>query len=303
MSSSSLSTVLASVITEAVLELSLYGVFAVIFSAVVYLFWTRALKSKGRPIFFVFLALFILFLSITAHLINAIYMLYLGFAHFGGGIPAAELYLSLSAPTTLAHISLVEVATFITDSLVIHRLYVVWSCNRRVVIFPLIVVLCQLVSGIHIIYDFSRETLFDFYSLSNPWVTSSLVSSLLISGYSSGMIMYKILMMARSFRRISGSANGKYHLRKVLVIIIESSLLQTAMTVGILVSFQIGLLVQSVLTALSPVVFGISVVLIHARVGLGWAKDNYIEPTPTPIALSVSLATSRSEERDLERGK
>ncbi|KAJ7475060.1 hypothetical protein FB451DRAFT_1558225 [Mycena latifolia] len=85
-------------------------------------------------------------------------------------------------------------------------------------------------AGIHIIYDMSRENLFIFYALSNPWVTTSLI-------------------------------------------MIESSLLQTTMTVCILVSFRIGLLVQMVLTALQPVVFGISVVLIHARIGLGWAEE------------------------------
>jgi len=62
----SASLILATGLTEAVLELSLYGAFTVIFSAVVYLFWTRGLLSKDRPIFFVFVAIVLLFLTITA---------------------------------------------------------------------------------------------------------------------------------------------------------------------------------------------------------------------------------------------
>ncbi|KAJ6557015.1 hypothetical protein DFH09DRAFT_1164196 [Mycena vulgaris] len=298
-----MSFVLATGIAEAVPELTLYGGFVVVYSSVVYLFWTRGLISRDRPIFFVFLALIVLFLSITAHWINGIYVLYFAFIHLGGGIAAEAFYFSLSTPTSLAHISLVEVVTFITDSLVIHRLYVVWSCNRRVVIFPLLALLCQAVSGTHIIYDFSRENLFNFYALSNPWVIASLVSSLVISGYSSGMVIYKIVSMSRSMRTITGSHSSGKRLMRVLAIMIESSVIQTTMTICILISFQIGLLAQAVLTALQPVIFGISVVLIHARVGLGWAQEAYIASSPSGITLNVSTVTWREGDYDLEQGK
>jgi hypothetical protein len=51
---------------EGVLELTLYGPFAILFSTVVYLFWIRGFISRKRPTFFVFLTLLVLFLSITA---------------------------------------------------------------------------------------------------------------------------------------------------------------------------------------------------------------------------------------------
>ncbi|KAJ7447703.1 hypothetical protein FB451DRAFT_1284092, partial [Mycena latifolia] len=147
-----MSFILATALAEAVIELTLYGAFTVVFSAVVYLFSSRGLISKRRPIFFVFLALILLFLSITAHFINGIHALYFAFIHLGGGVPAELFYLSLSSQASIAHMSLVGVASFITDSLVIHRLYAVWSCQRRVIIFPLIVLCAQTVAGIHIIY-------------------------------------------------------------------------------------------------------------------------------------------------------
>ncbi|KAJ6535737.1 hypothetical protein B0H19DRAFT_1383171 [Mycena capillaripes] len=302
----STSFVLVSGLTEGVLELTLYGAFIVLFSTVVYLFSARGLISRRRPTFFVFLALVGLFLSITAHWINGIYMLYKAFIHLGGGFAAEVLYLTLSSPPALAHISLVEVTTVITDSLMIHRLYTVWSCDPRVVVFPLLMLACQIVSGIHIIYDLSRETIFNFYVLSNPWVTSSLVSSLVISGYSTGMIIFKITKMSRSIRAITGSTSAGKRLRNVLAIMVESAVLQTTMTIGILVSFQIGLLVQSVLTALQPVVFGISVLLIHLRVGLGWTTDSNLGGfSPTEITLNLSRSSMRrgTREYDAELGK
>ncbi|KAJ6595252.1 hypothetical protein DFH09DRAFT_160273 [Mycena vulgaris] len=296
-----MSSILATGIAEAVLELTLYGGFVVVYSSVVYLFWSRGLISRDRPIFFVFLALIVLFLTITAHWINGIYIVYFAFIHLGGGIAAEVYYGSLSTPTSLAHISLAEVASFITDSLVIHRLYVVWSCNRRVIIFPLLTLLCQAVSGTHIIYDFSRENIFNFHTQSNPWVMASLVSSLVISGYCSGMMIYKIVSMSRSMRSITGNPSSGKRLMRVLAIMIESSVIQTAMTICILISFQIGLSAQMVLTALQPVIFGISVVLVHARVGLGWAQKSRIASSPAGITLNVSTVTWR--EGDLERGK
>ncbi|KAJ7354200.1 hypothetical protein DFH08DRAFT_984564 [Mycena albidolilacea] len=299
--------VLAHGLTEAVLELTLYGAFTVLFSTVVYLFSARGLIKRKSPTFFVFLALVVLFLSITAHWINGIYVVYLVFIRLGGGFAGEVEYLTLSTKESLAHLSLVEVATVTTDSLMIYRLYVVWSYDRRVVIFPGCMILCQMVAGIHIIYDFAHETIFNFYNLSNPWVTTSLVSSLVISAYSTGMIIFKITRMSSSIRSLTGRPSSGKSLRRVLAIIVESAVLQTTMTVGILVSFQIGLLVQALLTAIQPVVFGISVLLIHLRVGLGWTADsNTIGSTPTQLTtlrLSASMAPRREQEDDLERGK
>jgi hypothetical protein len=76
------------------------------------------------------------------------------------------------------------------------------------------------------------------------------------------------------------------------------------MTISILVSFQIGLLVQSLLTAIQPVVFGISVLLIHIRVGLGWATDVNSGSTPTEISINLTTLVQRSgQEYDVEQGK
>ncbi|KAJ7090480.1 hypothetical protein C8R44DRAFT_861285 [Mycena epipterygia] len=289
----STSFVLTTSLTEGVLELTLYGAFVVLFSTVVYLFSTRGLISRKRPTFFIFLALVGLFLSITAHWINGICALYRAFIFLGGGFPAEVLYLTLSSPRALAHNSLVVVTTVITDSLMIHRLYTVWSYDRRVIIFPLLVLAGQIVSGIHVIYDLSRETIFNFFVLSNPWETSYLISSLVISVYSTGMIIFKITKVSRSIRSITGSTSARRRLRKVLVIMVESAVLQTTMTVGILVFFQIGLLVQAVLIALQPVISG-------------WTDDSNLAGSGSAEnSLNLSRVSMRrgNREYDLELGK
>jgi hypothetical protein len=75
------------------------------------------------------------------------------------------------------------------------------------------------------------------------------------------------------------------------------------MNIAILIAFQAGLLAQTVLISLQPVIFGLSVLLIHARVGLGWAKDSYAASSPTSITLDVGTVPYRQGKYDLERGK
>ncbi|KAJ7616644.1 hypothetical protein FB45DRAFT_1105948 [Roridomyces roridus] len=288
-----MSFILATGLAEGLLELGLFGVFTSLFSAVIYLFAARGLIWK-RPVVFIVPALVGLFLAVTAHCINTILSLYFVFVHLGGGVPGELFYLTLNSPLSLAHISLVEVATFIVDSLVIHRVYIVWSSNKKVIIFPLFFIVSQLVSGTHIIVDFSRETLHNFYSLSNPWVVASLVSSLIINVYSTGMIINKMWPMSRSLERITGSRSSGKRLKRVLAVMVESAVLQTTWTICILVSFQIGLLIQDVFTALQPVVFGISLLLIHARVGLGWAKES-LSSEATGLTVNLNTTTMRTQ--------
>ncbi|KAJ6529627.1 hypothetical protein B0H19DRAFT_1274024 [Mycena capillaripes] len=300
-----MSIVLAFGLIEGVLELTLYGVFAVLFFTVVYLFSIRGLISRKRPSFFVFLALICLFLAITAHWVNVIYVLYLVFINLGGSLAADIFYLTLSTPSGLINMSLVGVVNLITDSLMIHRLYVVWTYDRRVVIFPIFVLACQIASGVLILYALSRETVLNFYVLSNPAVFINLISSLVISAYSTGMIIFKIWRTSRSIRVITGSTSAGKNLRRAVGIMVESAVLQTTMTICILVSFQTGLLAEGLLNALQPVVSGISVLLIHVRVGLGWTADaNASELTPTNITLNLTAAQRGSQyEVDLESGK
>jgi hypothetical protein len=53
------------------------------------------------------------------HWINGIYVVYLVFIHLGSGFAGEVEYLTLSTKENLAHLSLVEVATVTTDSLMV----------------------------------------------------------------------------------------------------------------------------------------------------------------------------------------
>ncbi|KAJ7624412.1 hypothetical protein FB45DRAFT_1060728, partial [Roridomyces roridus] len=269
-------------LTEAVLELTLYGGFVVLFSTVIHLFRTRGRLSWKRPTVFVHFALVLLFLSITANWLIHIYALYEGFVSLGGGIPALVFYLqvTLGSGLSVVHNGLVQVTTLVTDSLLIHRLYAVWSSDRRVIIFPLLVLVAEIACGVHVLYDLSRASLVDdltvIQGISVVWTTSYFATSIAISIYSTGMISYRLIKVSRSLQVActTGDSVGQTRWKNLLIILVESAALQTTMAIGVLVCFQFGLLAQSVLIALEPVIFGISVFLIYLRVALGWTDDD-----------------------------
>ncbi|KAF7326772.1 hypothetical protein MVEN_02596400 [Mycena venus] len=118
-----------------------------------------------------------------------------------------------------------------------------------------------------------RETVFNFYDVSNTSVNVNFVSSLIINIYSTGMIIFEMGRTSRAIRTIARSRSSGKGLRKVLAIIIESAALQTTMTISNLIAFHYNPALSSALTALQPLVFGISICLIHMRVGLGWTTE------------------------------
>ncbi|KAJ7494947.1 hypothetical protein FB451DRAFT_1212929 [Mycena latifolia] len=287
---------------EGVLELTLYGPFAILFSAVVYLFWIRGLISRKRPTFFVFLALLVLFLSITAHWINAIVILYHAFVQLDHFL-AVLFFITLSTPTAIIHFTLVQISATITDGLAIYRLYVVWSHNPRVVIIlPIIFLGSQIVTSVLMISNVWRETVFNFYDVSSISVNVNLVSSLIINIYSTGMIIFEMERTSRAIRTITGSRSAGKAFRKLLAIIAESAVLQTTMTISNLIAFHYNPILSSALTALQPLVFGISVCLIHLRVGLGWTTERN-QPQKITLNMAKQEAPTPTKEYDLEGGR
>ncbi|KAJ7218560.1 hypothetical protein GGX14DRAFT_595276 [Mycena pura] len=96
----------------------------------------------------------------------------------------------------------------------------------------------------------------------------------------------------RALNRLSERIDGGVPLMSVLAVIAESAALQTAITIGALVMYHefVG---QVVFSEISPVVIGISTILIHARIGLGKedvTKDRRYSPSTMSYAREVSGA-------------
>ncbi|KAJ7742727.1 hypothetical protein DFH07DRAFT_39664 [Mycena maculata] len=299
----------AAALSEVLVETLLYGVYMVLVAIVIYLFRRRHGIVQKRPVRWVFLGLIVQFLTISAHWIDVIYEIYFSFVHLGcGETSILAFYSDLSAPASVLQVTLFVICSLVTDML-IHRLYVIFSYRRNPVIFPLVLLVGQAISGGGIISAFATSNHANaFYSLANGWVTSFLVSSIVISVYSSVMIARKIWWTRRALRGARPVHDiGGTQLMFFLEVLVESVALQTATSITTLVAFQAEFIGQVVTQRIAPVIFGISTVLIHARIGLGWAYEPSGQSASVDISARITFAAapsdafpSRDEEHALE---
>ncbi|KAF7290693.1 hypothetical protein MIND_01309600 [Mycena indigotica] len=278
-------------LVEALLEAALFGVYAVLFATVVYLFRSR----DRRPANIILAGLVLQFLTLTAHWSTSLYRI----LHIVGWLSPqeAEEFLSqLSSKSYLVDLSLSGAVFCISNLLVIHRVYVV--CSRRLpfIIPALAMLLGEIISEIVLVYSVGKtwagQSFVQLFALSNPWVTTALSTSIMISVYSTVIISWKILRVARVVKLHRAEPSTTTSLTTALVSMAESAALQTAATITLLVTYQIGIVVQVIFNGIVPVIAGISTVLIYARVGLGWAYggSEVMDPGQRSTELRISFA-------------
>ncbi|KAJ7110727.1 hypothetical protein C8R43DRAFT_1042026 [Mycena crocata] len=284
-----------------------YGMFFVLFATSMYLLVGRYLalrKSRTSPhnrsIFrsTVFIAALGLFAAITAHWITTVYRAFLAFIYFQHGDAALQFYADGAQVTELVQEGFLMVSILIGDSLIIHRLWVVWEHRISVVIFPICslaaLTMCSAVSMYTVSHRSPGKDVF-----SDPWLTSNCVLTLVTNVYSTGLITYKIWNITRIVRPIGGS-----NLRDFLVIVVESAGIYASWAIFFTVTYQTRSLVQFIAIQSAPEVVGIVNALIHTRVGLGWAIE---AQGGSPPASQMAFAkgptpqhTARSADLDIE---
>ncbi|KAJ6621850.1 hypothetical protein B0H10DRAFT_1945108 [Mycena sp. CBHHK59/15] len=157
------------------------------------------------------------------------------------------------------------------------------SLSRSVILFPLTLLVGQAVCGSGVIcHSVKSYPGKEYYSLSNGWVTTDLVSSILHD------ILENIADKQRSHAPQS-----------VLAILVESAALQTSTTIGVLVTSQVGFVGQVVWMGIAPAILGISTVLIHARIGLGWAHESDRQTKSNPTRINFAVNEALEEEHEL----
>ncbi|KAJ7270148.1 hypothetical protein B0H12DRAFT_1094738 [Mycena haematopus] len=297
------SHIVAANLVEALLEVFFYGVYAVLFITVLYLFRRRhGIPPKSTPAVWVLLGLLVQFLAITGHFINTLYQTLFAIGYLGAGPAATEWYLDLARPSFVTNIALLVISHTVTDSIVLHRLYIIFPQGRNVMIFPLACFVGQAVSGIGLV---SRAATLkpgeDFLTLENGWLTAKLIASILISTYSSVIIAHKVWRIRKALRgKVSQQISHGMQLTSLLAILVESAALQTATAIGMLVSFQCNWQEgEFIWTGIAASVFGVSTVLIHSRIGLGWAHDNSdqsISSKPLPTSRIQFPTVNRTDD-------
>ncbi|KAJ7251669.1 hypothetical protein C8J57DRAFT_670386 [Mycena rebaudengoi] len=271
-------TILPAKLTSLVLESYLYGILVLLSTSTLYFFATRrTLAGKTRAprhhfTSLVFLGIASLFLVVTAHWAIVIYQAFFAFIHLGTVVGEDLFYADLSQPSELAKAALFFAAVLLGDTLVTYRLWIVWGQHRYIAVVPVLALVGSGVTSAGTLYVFAQwdHSLrgHPFYNISRPWVTSGFIFSFLTNIYSTGLIAFRI----RKFKHVGSGSESR--LLGFLAILVESAALQTFW----FIVFSITQLAESDLDFIFadsfPVILGISNMLIHARVGLGWSAQN-----------------------------
>ncbi|KAJ7114664.1 hypothetical protein C8R43DRAFT_961275 [Mycena crocata] len=286
-------TILPANLATLVLESCLYGILVLLFISTVYFLATRrTLAGKNQtpkhhltsPVFLGVANLFLvvtivrffttgiglkLILNGTKHWSVVVYQAFHAFITLGNSVAADRFYADLSQPSELFKSVVFYVAVVLGDTLVIHRLWVVWGRRRHIVVFPVITLVGVAVTSVGMLYSMTQWEPklrgIPFSEKSRPWVMTGFVFSAMTNLYSTGLIAFRIRKFA-SAKLVSES-----RLLGILSIFVESAALQTLwliFTAFTTLTSNFGFIA----TDNFPVILGISNLLIHARVGLGWAS-------------------------------
>ncbi|ESK84285.1 hypothetical protein Moror_3758 [Moniliophthora roreri MCA 2997] len=231
----------------------------------------RVQMAVKKPMFLGIIALFI---SITGHWICTVLRLF-GAVVFSEGGPLAY-YEDLSQDLYTIKIGFIEASLIIADSMLIYRLWMIWSRNYCVIIIPILTLIGLIVCGVGGTNVFAHYVPGQsvFSSVTQAWVISDGIFTLLTNVYSSTLIGYRIWWTRRESRYSGavqvGSGNN---LSSALAIFVESALLYTTWTAVFIATYATESRVESVIADCWAVVAGISFCLINVRIGLGWARN------------------------------
>ncbi|KAJ7089982.1 hypothetical protein C8R44DRAFT_892164 [Mycena epipterygia] len=288
-----------------VLESLLYGLLLVLFSTNLYLRITRYARpqefaSRGglwwNPIVISNIAIFV---NTTAHWIITVKRLFLAF--LGSAGDPVQFYLDLSQPTSVGSDTLVLVAVLIGDAVIIHRLWLVWNRDFRVIFVPVLSWIGGLTGGIAVPYLFMQSTSTPtnnrFLVAAGTWLTANWAFTSLINIYGTTFIAWRIWKTSRATVQLEGG-----FLMHVCVILIESAAIWTTWTIFFAVNFWTGSPLQFLAKDLTPCIIGLVNLLIHLRVGLGWSRAEPPDATGPPMTSSASILPTENTLASVETG-
>ncbi|KAJ7829310.1 hypothetical protein B0H14DRAFT_2366689 [Mycena olivaceomarginata] len=250
------------------LESCFYGVYLVLAVTSIALLLSRKARSKYIGSIYLspmFIGAIGLFLSITAHWILTIDRSFLAFIYFENGTFPLGFYGDLSQLTETVKTGFLMAASAVGDALIIHRLWIVWGRNKYVIIFPLLTLAGLSACGAGITYQFTQYKPGQdvFLSEAGRWITSNAVFTF---SQTRAIKAYR----GTGSRSLQFLTNG---LQSVLAIIVESAALYTAWGIFFFATYQSRSNLQFIAVDCWPAITGISCMLIHVRVGLGWAQN------------------------------
>ncbi|KAJ7774042.1 hypothetical protein B0H16DRAFT_1880504 [Mycena metata] len=272
-----------------------YGIYLVLFCISTYLL-VRHLrgptasneKRKRGSIFtsMVFVSAILLFVVVTVHWIATVYRAFIGFVCTQTTFEAELYFNNLATPAAIIQDVFLVLSSVIGDSMIIYRLWVVWTHNKPVLVVPIITLtVCTVVSSVSTSVASHGRSFFD-----DPLLKYSPILTLVTNVYCISFIGWKIWTITH----ISLPSGGT-NLRHFLAIVVESAALYALWAVLFLVAFGTQSNLQVVVIQAGPELIGLVNALIMTRVGLGWTSEQVEGTASAYPSVLVFAASSDSQ--------
>ncbi|KAJ7064608.1 hypothetical protein C8F01DRAFT_770319 [Mycena amicta] len=244
----------------------LLGVFIVLFGASVYLRVSRFESAGGRPrssLWWnpVLLSTTALFLLCIAHWILTLIRFFRAFLM----ADSALWYYSEDVDhLSSASIALASAAIWLGDAIIIHRLWVLWGRDLRIVIAPIASWLGLVASGIASIIHLASDSASGY---KNQALTATWALSILTSVYCTVFIA----LLVWDHRMKSNEQHRSHFMVTFLVVLAESGALLAMWTVFYAAIHTHVCELMALTMGVTPPIVGLANMLIYIRIGLGWS--------------------------------
>ncbi|KAI0324272.1 hypothetical protein GY45DRAFT_432739 [Cubamyces sp. BRFM 1775] len=263
------------------MESMLFGAFSVLYAIAIWiLLYRKRISSRVKLNRMLFLTSTTLWILCSAHLTIVVIRAVKGFANWGDRSPhgANDYYSIVSDPTEVAKDAVYNLTTFVADSFVTYRLWIVWNRTWWILIVPSILLLGTAVVGIGVCVEIARTAIGDAIFAPNlqPWIRSFFAISLATTLFATVFIAARLMWADRQsseFRAMGSAASSHW---KVLETIIQSAAIYSAALVSSIGTYLAGSNAHYVcLDCVQPLI-GITFTLIIIRIGLAPAVDSTV---------------------------
>ncbi|KAM6501705.1 hypothetical protein JOM56_001682 [Amanita muscaria] len=288
------------------------GAYVVLFGLCVYLLFKRRAKGAVNKPFLI--TAILAFTLNTGHIIVGIIRVLQAFSDQGSSTSAIDYYGQTWLPLNIVGEVLMITTTLVADIMVTsqtYRCYLLWSCQWKVIVAPVILLVASSVTAFVSVYNFSQlKPGQPFLSSTNiNWGNAVFVLWLVTIVLITSLIVYRLRYIARQTRESLGKEHGNRY-NYIMAVVLSSLLLFSYVILTLLNSLESGIiyafsalvlvilcLMQSVYEAVAlnaiAQITGITATLTIVRIGL----STITEGMPTDEYGSNATHTSRGKSR------
>ncbi|KAJ7862821.1 hypothetical protein B0H13DRAFT_2566015 [Mycena leptocephala] len=250
------------------LEALLYGCLLCVFGFGVYI---QTSSNYGRNTHYgvLFIISILMFILATVHVAINCFRLVTGFADFADAPGGPVAYLAeLQLWHHIAKDTVYATQSILGDAAAVYRCWILWSKDYRIVIFPCLLLIGEIVSGYMVcgLYSTFNPAVSDFDAPLTSWITAWYVIAVVENVITTGLMAFRLWRAEKESTRYRTS-EGSF--MPILRILVESAALFLFVEILILclysVNYDAEFIILELITPIVGITFGIITIRVKMR--------------------------------------